>query len=704
MIQLSASLTNLVALNAADCPDVEYPPGCDYFAEGDVCDAHTSCQPTCVPKFCKLPDHDAHKILGFGDQEIGPDHYVKLGSICAYMQPVEGDHRARHDIEVCCEVDESGRIDSSPPSYLYDAECVGCSDCKSPQFVNDVCCKLAKYTGNGRDDLNDALGRDGYYTPYCSEEEQCCKCAPGNGPESYMCVPHGYPCESCLPTTMAPTTESTTAGTISPTCVKHSECNDGLLCDATTAECKLPETPADALIVALRSFDFYDPDIDPEIPPALFDVINQEAQFGLVSGSSNLVNSIFTVPDGAHLLSIEGTFIPDIGISASDMKAKIFGLDGLRGMSDVDEDGTFAFTLTEMGPGANPYFIIMTRSTPARQRYRHRHLLASDPSSVCPIVINNEAETCSIDNGTGYLSATLKWDEGTSDIDLHTYEPSGDHVYYGSKNGTTGSLDVDDVDGYGPENYFSANPQTGTYTFRVRSFDQHFATEVLWDLEVFHGQTLKRHDQGIFYSTGQEAGPFEVQIEAPERKMIEDPRKTYPCPPVKTVKWYCVFCPESIKYDISSLDAYNTVMELYDDSSVVEAPAKAITLFFANKDGKVGSMNDEELQKYLLNANNGNDCVRSAFEDAVCYTLYFSDYFTPKRVTLLKKISALNAFRTFTIGVATGNPLGVASSVKKLMTDVIIPAMDKLIGSISFLFRGDPCSRLYRSLLQCEPL
>jgi hypothetical protein len=145
-------------------------------------------------------------------------------------------------------------------------------------------------------------------------------------------------------------------------------------------------------------------------------------------------------------------------------------------------------------------------------------------------------------------------------------------------------------------------------------------------------------------------------------------------------------------------------MELYDDSSVVEAPAKAITLFFANKDGKVGSMNDEELQKYLLNANNGNDCVRSAFEDAVCYTLYFSDYFTPKRVTLLKKISALNAFRTFTIGVATGNPLGVASSVKKLMTDVIIPAMDKLIGSISFLFRGDPCSRLYRSLLQCEPL
>ena len=51
---------------------------------------------------------------------------------------------------------------------------------------------------------------------------------------------------------------------------------------------------------------------------------------------------------------------------------------------------------------------------------------------------------------TGLFSATLTWN-GDGDVDLHTYEPSGAHVYYSNMDGVSGYLDVDNVQGYGPE-------------------------------------------------------------------------------------------------------------------------------------------------------------------------------------------------------------------------------------------------------------
>lgn len=52
----------------------------------------------------------------------------------------------------------------------------------------------------------------------------------------------------------------------------------------------------------------------------------------------------------------------------------------------------------------------------------------------------------------GTITVTLTWGSNP-DVDLHTYEPTGRHVYYGSKIGQFGSLDKDDVDGQGPEHY-----------------------------------------------------------------------------------------------------------------------------------------------------------------------------------------------------------------------------------------------------------
>lgn len=73
----------------------------------------------------------------------------------------------------------------------------------------------------------------------------------------------------------------------------------------------------------------------------------------------------------------------------------------------------------------------------------------------------------------GAFTVTLTWD-GQGDVDLHSFEPSGTQVYYGSRNGNIGHLDVDNVIANGPEHYFASCDasvlQAGTYSFGINNF------------------------------------------------------------------------------------------------------------------------------------------------------------------------------------------------------------------------------------------
>lgn len=71
----------------------------------------------------------------------------------------------------------------------------------------------------------------------------------------------------------------------------------------------------------------------------------------------------------------------------------------------------------------------------------------------------------------GVITVTLTWNE-QPDIDLHVFEPNGIHVYYVNPQGSSGYLDVDDVDGFGPEHFFvgCGNLEIGTYVIGVNYY------------------------------------------------------------------------------------------------------------------------------------------------------------------------------------------------------------------------------------------
>ncbi|MEQ9440294.1 MAG: hypothetical protein RIG62_14665 [Cyclobacteriaceae bacterium] len=79
----------------------------------------------------------------------------------------------------------------------------------------------------------------------------------------------------------------------------------------------------------------------------------------------------------------------------------------------------------------------------------------------------------SLQYGGGDVQITLTWDN-TSDMDLHVTEPNGERIYYDYPTSSSGGmLDVDDIDGYGPENIFWSQGQSpqGIYQVEVNHYE-----------------------------------------------------------------------------------------------------------------------------------------------------------------------------------------------------------------------------------------
>lgn len=118
---------------------------------------------------------------------------------------------------------------------------------------------------------------------------------------------------------------------------------------------------------------------------------------------------------------------------------------------------------------------------------------------------------------------TLIWDSPV-DLDLHVLEPGGSHLYWQSRVGAQGGeLDVDDVDGLGPENIYwgggldQGNGPPGEYKWYVHYYGAAggVAMPTKWKVRIKHNG---RYDvyEGRFTSFGQRSKTYSFKLDPRE--------------------------------------------------------------------------------------------------------------------------------------------------------------------------------------------
>lgn len=88
------------------------------------------------------------------------------------------------------------------------------------------------------------------------------------------------------------------------------------------------------------------------------------------------------------------------------------------------------------------------------------------------------------------VRVVLSWDTDQTDVDLHVAEPDGQEAWYGHRETPSGgNLDIDVVDGFGPEIYTQSSAQPGQYVVWVSYFSDHghAQSQVTCDVVLFEG-------------------------------------------------------------------------------------------------------------------------------------------------------------------------------------------------------------------------
>lgn len=121
-----------------------------------------------------------------------------------------------------------------------------------------------------------------------------------------------------------------------------------------------------------------------------------------------------------------------------------------------------------------------------------------------------------VDVKVGDPQWTLIWDS-RADIDIHVVEPGGSEIYWENRNGGQGGeLDVDDVDGFGPENvnYVQGKGPPGNYTWWVYYYGGlgGIAQHTRWKVRVKHAGQVKVYE-GKFSAIGDKSRIYTLKVE-----------------------------------------------------------------------------------------------------------------------------------------------------------------------------------------------
>lgn len=162
----------------------------------------------------------------------------------------------------------------------------------------------------------------------------------------------------------------------------------------------------------------------------------------------------------------------------------------------ITPSGTFSTPINNLAGAGDGKFTV---TVPLKSGINQIALLAADPNNVSLWAAFNQAFIESTAAPSSF-TATLSWNQGTSDIDLYVREPNGvagtptasktgDVVYYAHREGistTNPYLDFDNTVGYGPEHYIgrtgmvtkysdgsSATTINGTYKIGVHYYAWH---------------------------------------------------------------------------------------------------------------------------------------------------------------------------------------------------------------------------------------
>ncbi|MGK0376712.1 MAG: hypothetical protein ACJA1Z_000510 [Patiriisocius sp.] len=95
-------------------------------------------------------------------------------------------------------------------------------------------------------------------------------------------------------------------------------------------------------------------------------------------------------------------------------------------------------------------------------------------------------------SGFGVIKVTLVWDT-TSDIDLWVTDPTGEQIDYTNTTSQSGGyLDVDDVDGFGPENIFWASTAPlGNYMVQAHYYESNGQGSTNYTIQVQYGDLIE---------------------------------------------------------------------------------------------------------------------------------------------------------------------------------------------------------------------
>jgi hypothetical protein len=95
---------------------------------------------------------------------------------------------------------------------------------------------------------------------------------------------------------------------------------------------------------------------------------------------------------------------------------------------------------------------------------------------------------------------SMSWHADLTDIDLHVFEPTGEHAYYGHNRTEIGGLvSRDFTQGYGPEEYVLHRAYPGVYQVKAHYYGSHQQTicgscTVIVDVFTNYGRASEKHE------------------------------------------------------------------------------------------------------------------------------------------------------------------------------------------------------------------